>query len=135
MKPRAKIANETSGLKTMSTSRKSTRRESLWRQGPPRARQPVETTGKAEDGQTMTGLRDDAPFDGDTLHEECGVFGIFGHADAGRACPCWDCTRFSIAARKRPASSPMTMASSSPNVIAGLVGDVFGNGSLHAAGS
>ena len=22
-------------------------------------------------------------FDGDTLHEECGVFGIFGHADAG----------------------------------------------------
>jgi len=23
------------------------------------------------------------PFDDDTLHEECGVFGIFGHADAG----------------------------------------------------
>ena len=23
------------------------------------------------------------PFDEDTLHEECGVFGIFGHDDAG----------------------------------------------------
>ena len=34
----------------------------------------------------MTGQgqhRDDPLFDGDTLHEECGVFGIFGHADAG----------------------------------------------------
>ena len=25
----------------------------------------------------------DTPWDDDTLHEECGVFGIFGHADAG----------------------------------------------------
>ncbi|MDE2267046.1 MAG: amidophosphoribosyltransferase [Alphaproteobacteria bacterium] len=31
----------------------------------------------------MTGLTADLDFDGDTLHEECGVFGIFGHPDAG----------------------------------------------------
>ncbi|MDE2110278.1 MAG: amidophosphoribosyltransferase [Alphaproteobacteria bacterium] len=31
----------------------------------------------------MTGLTADLEFDGDTLHEECGVFGIFGHPDAG----------------------------------------------------
>ncbi len=31
----------------------------------------------------MTGLTADFGFDGDTLHEECGVFGIFGHPDAG----------------------------------------------------
>ncbi len=30
----------------------------------------------------MTGLSDDDDFQGDTLHEECGVFGIFGHPDA-----------------------------------------------------
>ncbi len=24
------------------------------------------------------------PFDDDKLHEECGVFGIFGHTDAAR---------------------------------------------------
>ena len=34
----------------------------------------------------MTGQNDptwDAIENGDTLHEECGVFGVFGHADAG----------------------------------------------------
>jgi amidophosphoribosyltransferase len=31
----------------------------------------------------MTGLPATGELDGDTLHEECGVFGIFGHADAG----------------------------------------------------
>ncbi|HEX4295008.1 MAG TPA: amidophosphoribosyltransferase [Rhizomicrobium sp.] len=31
----------------------------------------------------MTGLPEIRELDGDTLHEECGVFGIFGHADAG----------------------------------------------------
>ena len=31
----------------------------------------------------MTGLPATRELDGDTLHEECGVFGIFGHADAG----------------------------------------------------
>jgi amidophosphoribosyltransferase len=31
----------------------------------------------------MTGLPAKRELDGDTLHEECGVFGIFGHADAG----------------------------------------------------
>ena len=30
----------------------------------------------------MTGHSDHI-WDGDTLHEECGVFGVFGHADAG----------------------------------------------------
>ena len=33
-------------------------------------------TGRSED-------QNDHMFDDDTLHEECGVFGIFGHADAG----------------------------------------------------
>jgi amidophosphoribosyltransferase len=31
----------------------------------------------------MTGLPQNSERDGDTLHEECGVFGIFGHPDAG----------------------------------------------------
>jgi amidophosphoribosyltransferase len=31
----------------------------------------------------MTGLEKNLPFDDDKLHEECGVFGIFGHPDAG----------------------------------------------------
>jgi amidophosphoribosyltransferase len=31
----------------------------------------------------MTGLHPRDESDGDTLHEECGVFGIFGHPDAG----------------------------------------------------
>ncbi|HEY2885183.1 MAG TPA: amidophosphoribosyltransferase [Rhizomicrobium sp.] len=31
----------------------------------------------------MTGLPKEKDFQGDTLHEECGVFGVFGHPDAG----------------------------------------------------
>jgi amidophosphoribosyltransferase len=31
----------------------------------------------------MTGPPKDKDFQGDTLHEECGVFGVFGHPDAG----------------------------------------------------
>jgi amidophosphoribosyltransferase len=31
----------------------------------------------------MTGLSKDQDFQGDTLHEECGVFGVFGHPDSG----------------------------------------------------
>src|ERR1700731_1488204 len=31
----------------------------------------------------MTGLTPGSELDGDKLHEECGVFGIFGHPDAG----------------------------------------------------
>src|SRR5471030_2900204 len=31
----------------------------------------------------MTGLPQDEEFQGDTLHEECGVFGVFGHPDSG----------------------------------------------------
>jgi amidophosphoribosyltransferase len=31
----------------------------------------------------MTGLPNEKDFQGDTLHEECGVFGVFGHPDAG----------------------------------------------------
>ncbi|HVE03352.1 MAG TPA: amidophosphoribosyltransferase [Rhizomicrobium sp.] len=31
----------------------------------------------------MTGLPKKKDFQGDTLHEECGVFGVFGHPDAG----------------------------------------------------
>jgi len=31
----------------------------------------------------MTGLPKNEDFQGDTLHEECGVFGVFGHPDSG----------------------------------------------------
>lgn len=31
----------------------------------------------------MTGLPKNQDFQGDTLHEECGVFGVFGHPDSG----------------------------------------------------
>jgi len=31
----------------------------------------------------MTGLPKEKDFQEDTLHEECGVFGVFGHPDAG----------------------------------------------------
>ncbi|WP_144293030.1 amidophosphoribosyltransferase [Rhodoligotrophos appendicifer] len=35
-----------------------------------------------EAGANATGVQDDTDFDGDTLREECGVFGILGHPDA-----------------------------------------------------
>ena len=62
----------------------SAEREKLWRQGPPRARQPRRDDERRK-RQAMTGqeIQKDHIWDADTLHEECGVFGIFGHADAG----------------------------------------------------
>ena len=81
----------------------------------------------------MTGLPHGTKnmFDDDTLHEECGVFGIFGHPDAGAltvlglhalqhrgqeaaGIVCYDGTQF-VAERH-----------------AGLVGDIFGKNSAHA---
>ena len=41
----------------------------------------------------------------DHFHDECGVFGIFGHAGR-RGTSRSGCMRCSIAARRRPASSP-----------------------------
>ena len=52
--------------------------------------------------------------DGDTLREECGVFGIFGHDDAA-ALTRSAFMRSSIAARRRPASSPSTAGASIPS--------------------
>ena len=52
-------------------------------------------------------LQDD--LEGDTLREECGVFGIFGHPEAA-AITALGLHAFSTAARKPPASSPSTAA-------------------------
>ncbi len=50
----------------------------------------------------------------DTLREECGVFGIFGHPDAA-AITALGLHAFSTAARKPPASSPSTAPASIVN--------------------
>ena len=80
----------------------------------------------------MTGLTGDFEFDGDTLHEECGVFGIFGHPDAGAL------TVLGLHAlqhRGQEAAGIVTydkgqfVAERHP----GLVGDIFGKNSTHAA--
>ena len=80
----------------------------------------------------MTGPTGDSEFDGDTLHEECGVFGIFGHPDAGAL------TVLGLHAlqhRGQEAAGIVTydkgqfVAERHP----GLVGDIFGNNSAHAA--
>jgi amidophosphoribosyltransferase len=79
----------------------------------------------------MTGP-DNGPFDDDKLHEECGVFGIFGHPDAGAL------TVLGLHAlqhRGQEAAGIVTyhdghfIAERHP----GLVGDVFGRKSDHAA--
>jgi amidophosphoribosyltransferase len=79
----------------------------------------------------MTGLTGDFGFDGDTLHEECGVFGIFGHPDAGAL------TVLGLHAlqhRGQEAAGIVTydkgqfVAERHP----GLVGDIFGKNSAHA---
>ena len=43
----------------------------------------IETTGRETASHDRPDALSETPFDDDTLHEECGVFGIFGHADAG----------------------------------------------------
>jgi len=50
----------------------------------------------------------------DRLREECGVFGIYGHPEAA-AITALGLHASSIAARKPPASSPMTAAASIPS--------------------
>ncbi|MGA7674562.1 MAG: amidophosphoribosyltransferase [Rhizomicrobium sp.] len=79
----------------------------------------------------MTGLTGDFGFDEDTLHEECGVFGIFGHPDAGAL------TVLGLHAlqhRGQEAAGIVTydkgqfMAERHP----GLVGDIFGKNSTYA---
>ncbi|MDE2133656.1 MAG: amidophosphoribosyltransferase [Alphaproteobacteria bacterium] len=78
----------------------------------------------------MTGLTGHFEFDDDTLHEECGVFGIFGHPDAGAL------TVLGLHAlqhRGQEAAGIVTydkgqfVAERHP----GLVGDIFGKNSTH----
>jgi amidophosphoribosyltransferase len=79
----------------------------------------------------MTGLREETPFDGDTLHEECGVFGIFGHPDAGALSVLG---LHALQHRGQEAAGIVTYDGTQfiAERHAGLVGDVFGKGSLHA---
>src|SRR5665213_2263686 len=79
----------------------------------------------------MTGASS-RPFDEDTLHEECGVFGIFGHAEAGAL------TVLGLHAlqhRGQEAAGIVTYDGVQfvAERHAGLVGDVFGKNSPHAA--
>ncbi len=80
----------------------------------------------------MTGLTGHSTFEEDKLHEECGVFGIFGHPDAGAL------TVLGLHAlqhRGQEAAGIVTydkgqfIAERHP----GLVGDSFGKNSAHAA--
>ena len=71
-------------------------------------------------------------FDGDTLHEECGVFGIFGHADAGALA-----TLGLHALQHRGQEAAGIVTYDNGQFIAerhqGLVGDIFGRNSTAAA--
>jgi amidophosphoribosyltransferase len=80
----------------------------------------------------MTGLTHDSetPFD-DAFHEECGVFGIFGHPDAGAL------TVLGLhALQHRGQEAAGIVTYDGAQFIAerhlGLVGDVFGKNSVHA---
>ena len=73
----------------------------------------------------MTGLPKSEDFQGDTLHEECGVFGVFGHPDAGAL------TVLGLHAlqhRGQEASGIVTYDAGhfTAERHAGLVGDIFG---------
>src|SRR5258706_11421146 len=73
----------------------------------------------------MTGLPKDERFQDDTLHEECGVFGVFGHPDAGAL------TVLGLHAlqhRGQEASGIVTFGDGhfTAERHAGLVGDIFG---------
>ena len=79
----------------------------------------------------MTGS-DPFGFHGDTLHEECGVFGIYGHADAGALAVLG---LHALQHRGQEAAGIVTwddghfIAERHP----GLVGDIFGRNSAAAA--
>ena len=80
---------------------------------------------------TETSGQTTLPFDDDTLHEECGVFGIFGHQDAGAL------TALGLhALQHRGQESVGIVTYDGTQFIAerhlGLVGDVFGKNSVHA---
>jgi amidophosphoribosyltransferase len=73
----------------------------------------------------MTGLPTDERFQDDTLHEECGVFGVFGHPDAGAL------TVLGLHAlqhRGQEASGIVTFGDGhfTAERHVGLVGDIFG---------
>src|SRR6476646_4482043 len=80
----------------------------------------------------MTGLLEHAlAFDDDTLHEECGVFGIFGHNDAGALAV------LGLHALQHSGQESVGIVTHyGAQFIAerhlGLVGDVFGKNSVHA---
>ena len=79
----------------------------------------------------MSGLQPELPFD-DALHEECGVFGIYGHEDAGAL------TVLGLHAlqhRGQEAAGIVTFDGSQfiAERHAGLVGDIFGKNNNHAA--
>ena len=81
--------------------------------------------------QTMNGLTADFEFDGDTLHEECGVFGVFGHPGAGAL------TVLGLhALQHRGQEAAGIVTFDKGQFIAerhqGLVGDIFGKNSAHA---
>jgi amidophosphoribosyltransferase len=80
----------------------------------------------------MTGLTERTlAFDDDTLHEECGVFGIFGHDDAGALA-----VLGLHALQHRGQESAGIVTYDGTQFIAerhlGLVGDIFGKNSVHA---
>jgi amidophosphoribosyltransferase len=79
----------------------------------------------------MTGLTGDASFADDTLHEECGVFGVFGHPGAGAL------TVLGLhALQHRGQEAAGIVAFDGHQFIAerhqGLVGDIFGGDGKHA---
>jgi amidophosphoribosyltransferase len=79
----------------------------------------------------MTGERSETPFDDDSLHEECGVFGIFGHPDAGAL------TVLGLhALQHRGQEAAGIVTYDGLQFVAerhsGLVGDIFGKNSAHA---
>ncbi len=73
----------------------------------------------------------DTMFDDDTLHEECGVFGIFGHPDAGAL------TVLGLHALQHRGQEAAGIVTYDGNQFiaerhAGLVGEIFGKNSAHA---
>ena len=99
-------------------------RKNLWRPRPARARQAHRNDGGERAGFGMS-ARFDQPWDGDKLHEECGVFGVFGHDDAPAL------TALGLhALQHRGQEAAGIVASDGRQFTAerhtGLVGDVFG---------
>ncbi|MBN9532158.1 MAG: amidophosphoribosyltransferase [Alphaproteobacteria bacterium] len=79
----------------------------------------------------MTGLwHGETPFDGDHLHEECGVFGIFGHPDAGTLAVLG---LHALQHRGQEAAGIVTYDGTQfvAERHAGLVGDIFSKTSVH----